>query len=70
MVLFMLVSTSFVGVSYQREEGVVDTTTSDFSVDNGFDSNQFLVNETPGIQWIRHFGSNLNFDDARKVRQT
>ena len=70
MVLFMFVSTSFVGVSYQREEGVVDTTTSDFSVDNGFDSNQFLVNETPGIQWIRHFGSNYNFDDARKVRQT
>jgi len=70
LVLFLLLSTSFVGVSNQRERGIVDTRTSDFSVDNGPNSNLFLVNETPGIQWIRHFGAPDNSDDAKKVRLT
>jgi hypothetical protein len=53
LVLFLLVSTSLVGVSNQNDREKPQS-----------------MDDTPGIQWVKHFGEPDSTDEALKVRQT
>jgi len=53
LVLFLLLSTSFVGVSNQNDREKPQS-----------------MDDTPGVQWVKHFGRPDNTDDAQDVCQT
>ena len=68
LVLFLLLSTSFVGISNQKTQETVDADKSELPINSN--CTPLLTNDTPGIQWVKYFGGSDNFDDAQQVRQT
>jgi hypothetical protein len=68
LVLFLLLSTSFVGVSNQEKQETVDIDKSELPIDGDPNYNILHTNETPGIQWSRQYGALDNWDHFWQVR--
>jgi hypothetical protein len=70
LILFLLLSASFVGVSNQEKQETVDIDKSELRIDGDPNFNILHSNETPGIQWCMQYGAVDWPDNIEKVRQT